>query len=680
MNKIWRNNRGASLILVIGCVALLSVVGSMLLLVTSNNREMKALEQKIQDTFYQAESRSDEMLSALETEAEAVLQDAFSDMLIQYTALSDAERQTRIATYFKEKLEARLSGAGAVNDVMQNVLGAGASVTGVTINGAVSVEASADTQKTDIVKLTDVTFSYNDGKGNESTITTDITVQSAVPDVQAGLNATSLKSDYTDFALITNGDVKMPFGTGTQVAQIEGNLYTAGAVDISAETTLKLVGAEKALIKKDINVAEGKFVVDNTGKISGGRGVWANGINIMKDGTVEGSSNFYIADDLTLTKNGGRIVLGGTGAEYVGFNGNVSAEPSETKSAITINNAKNITIDFSNLKNLVLGGTSYIWEEGWGTGKSVMQGEAIGYKDMQVMYLVPGECLSSGRNPMPTSEYTADMTMNTVYDYGTGTFDFSEYLVTGNEYVTRNVRLDGGATLFTYLYLNFKNEEMAAKFFVDYTSSVLGADIKDRIHNMGTSEIKLAQNNYTVGAVMEYDGSSLTITPAGGSNAYRLQSVSTAKQRQEALFSTFRFTSSGSLPADWDVLEDGVLSANATDLITGTGWTKMTYGTSQFWTYKGDVTITSANMKGIILVDGKVTFQGSAVNVEGLVIATDGVEFQSGATLKANKSVVETLLQEPEVAKYFRADTTSEDSSFLSTEAVDVKFENWKRN
>lgn len=187
MNKIWRNNRGASLILVIGCVALLSVVGSMLLLVTSNNREMKALEQKIQDTFYQAESRSDEMLSALETEAEAVLQDAFSDMLIQYTALSDAERQTRIATYFKEKLEARLSGAGAVNDVMQNVLGAGASVTGVTINGAVSVEASADTQKTDIVKLTDVTFSYNDGKGNESTITTDITVQSAVPDVQAGL-------------------------------------------------------------------------------------------------------------------------------------------------------------------------------------------------------------------------------------------------------------------------------------------------------------------------------------------------------------------------------------------------------------------------------------------------------------------------------------------------------------
>ncbi|MGN1083672.1 MAG: hypothetical protein ACI4QX_01595, partial [Lachnospiraceae bacterium] len=113
--KVFRNNnRGASLILVIGCIALLSVIGSMLLVVTAKNREMKELERQAQQTFYEAESGSDEMVSQLEIEAETALKRAFSDMMLQYSVYSsDAERKTRFADFFKIALEQEIQGSGA---------------------------------------------------------------------------------------------------------------------------------------------------------------------------------------------------------------------------------------------------------------------------------------------------------------------------------------------------------------------------------------------------------------------------------------------------------------------------------------------------------------------------------------------------------------------------------------
>ena len=86
-------------------------------------------------------------------------------------------------------------------------------------------------------------------------------------------------------------------------------------------------------------------------------------------------------------------------------------------------------------------------------------------------------------------------------------------------------------------------------------------------------------------------------------------------------------------------------------------------------------------MTGIILVNGKATFQGTNGRVNGLVIATDGVSFASETTLTANQEAVETLLREPEVAKYFRVGTMGEGThDYLSTEAVEIRFENWQKN
>lgn len=717
MKKFLKNNKGASLILVIGCVALLSVIGSMLLLVTANNREMKALEKKIQDTFYQAESGSDELLVALEVEAEKALSNAFSDMMVYFSALSEEERETRIADYFEEALKAALTKADAAESLMGVAFSDGASaVVDVEIpsDGVVTEAADPTKKQTNLIRMTGVTIKYTDGDGNASTITTDITVQSGIPDIQAGLVAAGATADYTDFALISNGNVNMHKSAGSIVsAKVNGNLYTAGDIDVNVEANLELSNAEKVLVKKDIKVAEGKVTIDNSGKISSGQGVWANGLTVLKEGVLEGISNFYIADDLTVEESSGKVTLGGTGTEYIGFSGNTVTD--ETKvfdgnSAITINDAKDITIDLSGLTNLVLDGMSYIYDKKWAgsSGSPIMQGESLAYKDMQVMYLAPAQIIGTS-NPVLTSQFTgmpvlsmAEGSRDFEYHYDSNdsskVLDLKPYLNETNPFIRRDVILDGGATSFTYLYLNFKGKTEARNYINAYLSTELGDDIKSRISSIGTSEIKLAQNNYSSGVLMEYSGGTLTFeNMTGDINGFQTQSAFTANNRQEALFTSFRFNSSTVYP-DWtavDVLASAVLSENAvteiqnaTSSLSGDDYSA--YGGDKtlsggvyngFVVVNGDLVLDGVEITGIVLVNGDVTFRGATGSVEGLVIATGQVNLDGVTSLTANKAKVEELLEDANIAKFFR--TTSSGSgaeAFLSTEAVDVKFDNWQRN
>lgn len=707
INALGKNNRGASLILVIGCVALLSVVGSMLLLITANNREMKKLEQRLQESFYQAESGSDDMASALEAMSEQVLQEAFSDMLIQYSELDDSDdRQERMADYFAAALKNKLNNATA-----SEILGGANSEATVTAsfpddeNKAVEIE-TGENGKSNQIRLNGVQFTYNDGKGNETTITTDIVIQTGLPDLQAGLNAGISKADFTDFALIARDDVTRE-QTSEELATVDGNLYTGGEINVKQKATIKLQNAEKILVKGDIVAKYGTVDIDNTGKIFNGYGVWADGIRIYERGTVLGDSNFYISDDLTIEGEGGKVGIGGTNAEYVGYSGHTTGDAAGMSSAVTINNAKGISIDFSGLNQLILSGNSYIYDTNWTGGGSVLQGESMAYKDMQTMYLVPGSCVGSGHNPMPSGEfkddYLTNIQMQYTYEYrdaygdkAKGTFDFTPYLNPTAPCVKRTVRLDGGATEFTYMYLNFKDEIAAVAYFQAYMATPLGAQIKERMNNLGSSVIKPALVNYTRGPLVSYDnGTATVINPnaSSGAESLRVRSASLAKQRQKALFTTLRLNTNGAIDNNWeskDIVENTILVDGYSALLED-GWKKTSYtvdGVSyDFWTYKGSgeaniSSISGNNMKGIILVDGDLKISASGSLIQGLVLCTGKVDFASATTLKADKGVVEALLTVPDVAKYFRGVSTGSDDSsqFVSSEAISVGFENWKKN
>ncbi|MBQ9766479.1 MAG: hypothetical protein IJW37_00030 [Lachnospiraceae bacterium] len=711
MKNFWKNNKGASLILVIGCVALLSVVGSMLLMVTMNNREMKELEQEIQNTFYQAESGSDQLMSALERKAEDVLGKAFADMMVNYASYAtDKDRDIRISEYFAKALETGLTATDG-DSLMSSMLGSGVTVQSVTIGGVsteddpdIDLLNDTDIDRTKIVKLSDVQIKYTDADGNSAMITTDIKVQAGVPDLESSLSGSAAYADFTDFAMITNGNIVLDTSVGgSAVVKIDGNLYTAGDTVVAADDiTLQLQNAEKVLIKNDLKISQGKVTVNNTP--AGGYGVWANGIEIGRNGVLEGTSNFYLADDLTLTEDNGRVTI--SGDEFVGYSGNTVTDPKlafEGSSAITINDSENITVDLSGIDNLVLSGMSYIYENGWST--SVLQGESLAYKEMQALYLVPSSliqqsnpCLVGDSADMPTLVANAG-TLDYYYMPGNSSkvLHLANYVDAAAPFVTIDVMMEGGTTQYRYVYLKFKSQADAAEYVKDYMATELGDDIRSRITGLGaTSEIKLATHNYAAGTLLQYTGGTLSqVLPDSAGTSYQVYMSNSAKIRRQSLFTGFRLN--GTNPADWstvNVLADAVLSDDVVTQINNAP----TVSASNFHSYTGDTTLdgtpingfvvvngnldlSSSNITGIVLVNGNVTVTGTGSKVNGLIVATGEVKFEQMAEFTKNKAVVDALLEDENVKKFFRVSANAEDANgFISTEAVSVKFENWTRN
>ena len=142
-----------------------------------------------------------------------------------------------------------------------------------------------------------------------------------------------------------------------------------------------------------------------------------------------------------------------------------------------------------------------------------------------------------------------------------------------------------------------------------------------------------------------------------------------------------------------DTLATAVLSDDATTLIANA---TSTPASGNYHPYNGDLTLNGTknglvvvngnltlegSVTGIVLVNGEVTLSSTAGKVDGLLIATGNVNVNNSYTLNANPDVVEMLLADDNIARFFRtSDVDGKAASFVSTEAVKVTFENWQRN
>lgn len=748
--SIRNNNKGASLILVIGCVALLTVIGGLILVKTANNREMKEREKKAQEAFYEAESGTQIMVSALETCAQNALKSAYVNMLLQYSNQTDAERQTAFVDYFKTALNAQISGDAetflkeALGLTSEEYAELNLTVSFGTNNttGVYVTNASGKITDVENIRMNGVTFSYvNPSNNTESTLKTDICLATKVPALDGSMYTETVGCAFTDFALIASGDVgigtERAVGSG-QTAEVNGNMYVGGNYKVEHEnSTAKISNAKKALVKGNIDITDkGVLNIENGGVIGRtGQGVWAKGILVSGGGKISGTSNYYVADDLDISGNASSVVFTGNG-EYLGYSGvdaTSATDASEASSAITINTSTGITLDFSQMARLVLRGHSYIYdtESNWqtsfgGTEQNVggiLQGESVAYKNMQSIYLVPGACLPSlGSNPVLASTYnnliqsgivpaslmnmTFTRTVKVEGGTKTVTMDLSQYVNAEKPFETRYVRLDQGTTVFVYLYLNFGTydasgnvilspEDAAAKFVNDYIANFGVEDLKERMSELKNSNIKLAKSNHTIANAIAYatdDAGNTThefVPGKGATSEIRLDCLD-AEDYYASLFSTLDITSAAVGGVD-DIVRDAILAPTAFttggpggDITVADGLKEVASGTGcKFYVANnpGSTLTISSNYDGIILVNGSVKFDASSSGViNGLVITTEGVICNSGFTLKANKDMVESLLANEEVAKYFRGYSTGGNQSYLSTEAITVSFENWEKN
>lgn len=740
--SILRNNKGGGLILVIGCVALLSLIGAMLLVVTSNNRKMKDLERQMQASYYGTESRSDAMVAQLEIEAEDALKRAFADLMVQYSESgTDNVRNDRFAQFFQEAFKAEVSDSTAADTIMRKALDLGPTdALDVDVEfGSVETTPYTTGDTTTEICIKNAKFTYS-ANGTQTSITTDIKVKTTIPDIEGNM-MTPLVCDFSDFALITGeeteeGDLK-EIGVLTnlntsQTVKINGNLYTKGdLVHKSKDMTLEVTDANKILVARDLKVTNGAKMKITGGTQASGDGVWAEGIEVTERGILDADSNFYVADDLTIEQKGTlptgargpQVII--KGGEYIGYSGDETTTDAPTaNSAITINTAKDITLDMSGTRSLVLSGKSYIRDAHWGSAAGledalgILQGESVAYKDMQSMYLVPGECLTTKHNPMTLEEYTTaaaagclltgtTITYEDADTHADRTFSFREYLdidltdpdapLRPEHYEVRHVKLDGGATEFVYLYINFKDDSKVQQYFRDYMAvEELAAPIKKRLENLGNSTIKLAQHNYTVANAFtleptESAGLAYAVQEATNNYAFVTNNRDVAKRRTSGLFSSFRVDAVSSEPdgRDFDIIAEKILKSGKFPSEASNSWlVQETYEVNEeeydFWVYDGNLTLTgdTPTNSGIILVNGRLTFSSTSKNFSGLVLATKGVEFNSSTTLNCDPDAVEALLTVADVQEYFQVSGSggTPATPYISSEAVTISFDNWQKN
>ena len=730
---IRKNNRGDSLILVIGCIALLSIVGVIMLAKTMDNRNMKVAEEQGQASFTGAESGSAEMVTVIENIAYEVVEDAFGDMMIEFTVpqgvgedgVTPITPKQRFNKYFSKKVKQKLESADFADELKAAL--EVTDLTNLTVScGAVGIEGTATDAYTQTVRVEDVVFSYTSA-GSQTTITTDICVKAKIPDVEHGFN-TGISCDFADFAVVTDGTAKV---TTNQGAYFNGNMYVGTDFVTTGNTVLtKVSGARKLLIKNQFLVEDNAQVYVNNGSLSflDGEGIWTDDI-VVKKGLLDTENvNVYVVDDLAVE---GKVAAGaaiqtkvemsGTGSEYIGFSGNTTASVNHEKSsALTINEVNNLTLDLSGLDKVYINGNSYICEDntkwgGWDSGTSaitaaegILQGETVAYKDMQAMYLFPGACLPQGHNPIIGEDVTVGSPTTLIYSFwseekGTETLDLSAYVDTTKPFVTRTAVLDGGATKATYVYLNFASPAKAAQYVRDYLATAKGESIKSQIGNMGSSTIKLPNNlpdqpkTITLGNAITYINGNLEMLPAATSSQIPTLSAACllAKQRYRGLFSTLRAEAGAHVADDYKMAAQGIVYVKGIEDTMAVGEEKNVTMTDpvtatdiyNFYVHYGDLTIDGSaasekykNMKGILLVHGNLTISRANTNIEGLVLATGNITVTEKVTITANATAVETLLTNDDVAKYFRVYGDTSGNGYLSTESVEISFDNWKKN
>lgn len=720
--RVRKNNRGDSLILVIGCIALLSIVGIVLLAKSMDNQNMKAAEVQAQTSFLGAESGSAELVTVIETVAQEVVGESFGDMLIEYSLLdsndADADNATAIKErynqFFSKKVKENLT-AETLETHLKNALGVEA-ITGLSVQydtvviDDTTVNGDATTYKyTDTVRIKKVEISYSIG-GSQSKITTDICVKALIPDVKAGFNS-GISCDFTDFGLIADGDVTVATG---EVIYLIGNVYTGGDfVSTIGAAVTNVSKAVKMLVKGEINMeaAGAQLWVKADGvTFQDGQGIWTGGITINGGIVNTDGVNVYVVDDLSVEGTNASVVMKGTGAKYVGFSGGKSNLANhQQSSAITINDAKNLTLDLSNLGGLYINGCSYIYEdEKWGTksdgaiatAPGVLQGESIAYKNMQGMYLYPGACLPQGHNPIIGTDVSinpADVSL--MYTFlgpeGMEYINLANYVNPTTPFVTRTAQLDGGATEATYVYLNFQNEEKAAQFTRDYMTTSKKDVVKNQISSLGTSStIALPTKTYTLANALSYTSGVVNMLPSADSGQLSMLRTACllAKQRYRGLFTTLRAEVGAEKSDSYQMAKEGILLIDTVNILasdTGTGLTMPkpsgadndNFSEYTFYVHNGDLTIDAYRaMNGILIVNGDLTISATNSHFKGLVLVTGKVKMTQGVTIEADQQAVETLLSNEQVAKYFRVYGDKKGQGYLSSESVQISFENWEKN
>ncbi len=530
MKRIKQKNQGSTIIIVIVAISFIAILGTVALSISAANVQMKSVERKSKENFYNAEVALDELKANLETQLGTLVETVYKNTMIDYANIPLGERNDKFKTTFLTEYlkqyategvlpeSIALSGGSCSYDFtkLEALLVKTKDKTDMENKGKNTLEwkYNKNNKKEQYIYFRNVTMKYVDDSNYISRIVTDIKV--TIPDVN--MEAISNMSPFTDCALVANKSLQI---TNAKAA-VNGNVY-AGEYGIFTEgSAAKLsIQANQVITRGNIKVKNGATLIMDDNESGDGKynlDVWAK--NIETEDSAEDSQytpkmdlsgNFYIADDTTLNATNSQVTYHGN---YYGYGYNQTDKPEESSAMII--NRSNCKLDLSKIVNLFIAGRAFVTPSTSSNNifesnanyfsNYVRTGEAISTKGNQSLYRLPEECvrvkkkdgtkISVESNPLPIEEYQK------ILDEG-GTFiaDVESVLPFSNKKLSNYVDQDKpyvtifdqtGTSTYVYFYPNFKDVYSANVYFEDFCKSGNSSDmdkLKERMKEYQSSVI-----------------------------------------------------------------------------------------------------------------------------------------------------------------------------------------------
>ena len=534
---ILKDNKGASLVMVLVAMFFVGVIAAIALTITVGNTKSTKASIDTSENFYTSESVLDDLEMFLRKYATSAATEAYG---MTFVGGVDSSFEDDFIDNFKNKFKEAISGTEGVFTSYATDDGNGKMIIdpGFIKNqicfdrpGTITIKYNKDTfdniasETYPILKGVEIIFV--DAEGYETKLTTDITFKVQLPEIESTDTSGEFTYDIDHFVMISGKSIN-PMGN-TISGNITGNVYAKNNFNVNTKTPLTATSiteddwinlrSEYVLVGGDICV-NGRMsvnpVADNT-IIYEGAGtkinaeVWTNNIllNTVDSEVSTGrqtdpdDTSNYLNTDVYLK---GSLELNGAKSKYTAVGGRLYAYSEDDETALTgsrpessaiILNGLGAKLDLSALGSLRVAGKAYtalpdldgidaLYEYYNGTGSEpdhisyYTQGESVTYRSVQALYLIPGDYIAGvGHNPMKASEFAGISKANinppkTIF----GEEGTAGYLLSLGMFKSHTVRYLNGEN-YVYLFWDFKNADAAVTYFNEVTKHDSDPDTPD---------------------------------------------------------------------------------------------------------------------------------------------------------------------------------------------------------
>lgn len=410
--KLKRDNRGASLVMVVCVVTIVAILVTIALALGLLNYQMKVTNRNSKNNFYDAERVLDEIRLGLQNDVSLVMSDAYYQTLEDYADKDLKEAEEYFEDLYTEQLRERLKSSGDKRYYDMDYL---LSFLDSRVKKNTKLEPPEGKKavlsvNSDGVTLKNLYLTYIDEKEYISRVATDIQIR--IPDLN--FSKFQSTSNVVQYALIAQKGVY--FNSKTTTLNLNGNVYagsstTANGFVVNNGDTVNLLNG-KDLVTSDTVTVKAGGRLNQEEKAT----VWTKDIVSENNSNLTLQGNTYVANDLTLFGSA-NVTLGG---EYYGFGNpraalqaasiqdlklqsDVDDSPADYSSSIIVNGigtSGKARLNLKDSETLMLAGNAYVGDS------KVFMGESLTVKSNQIAYLVPESCMMGASNPMTEAMHT----------------------------------------------------------------------------------------------------------------------------------------------------------------------------------------------------------------------------------------------------------------------------------